>query len=118
MTAVKISAIGKVHQTIFVTLLEKVNRYRDYINKDKIVNQNDVKYIAINTSNISQYGSLMDVSEPLLLTVCREINFFESNKEIDGLIYSHKSIFEYSKNIEIIIINKDYSLNKADCTLV
>ena len=96
--------IDEIYQRLKSALTDKSDIYTKYIVDKKIISHKDKKYIAINTSDISQYGSLMDFNEPLLLKVSKEINFFENNNEIDGLIYSHKSVFDYNSYIELFII--------------
>ena len=54
----------------------------------------------------------MDFDEPLLLECCKEQKIFENNKFLDGIVYNHKSIFEYNVDFEVIIIKKDYSVIK------
>lgn len=109
--------INEIYQRLKFALINKSNIYTEYIENKKLVSHNDKKYIAINTSDISQYGSLMDVTEPLLLKVSKEINFFENNKEIAGLIYSHKSIFDYNNCIEFFIIENNYSIKRVKCKI-
>lgn len=93
-------------------LIIKTKKYEGYVNDSKIVNIDDKKYIAISTNNLSQYGSLIDINEPLLITICREMNFFKKNSMINGLIYSHTSIFDYSDKVEIVVINNDYTMKR------
>lgn len=104
--------LDKIKKRLKNAINNKVKKYKEYIKDSKIVNINDKKYIAVSTCNLSQYGSLMDISEPLLLTICKEMNFFENNPLITGLIYSHTSIFDYSNNVEIVIINSDYTMKE------
>ncbi len=109
--------INEIYQRLKFALVTKSKIYTEYIEDKKLVSPNDKKYIAINTSDISQYGSLMDVTGPLLLKVSKEINFFENNKEISGLIYSHKSIFDYNNYIEFFIIENNYSTKGVKCKI-
>lgn len=103
--------IDKIAKRLENAIVEKTQKYEKYIKHD-IVNINDKKYIAVSTSNLSQYGSLMDATGLLLLTICKKMQYFENNPLITGLIYSHVSIFDYSNKIEIVIIHNDYSITK------
>ena len=87
----------------------KIDKYKEYINKG-IVLEKDKLLIAINTSCLSNYGSLMDCVGPLILDACRELKIFEKNSFIDGVIYNHKSIFDCDLKFKVIFINTDYSI--------
>ena len=103
--------ISEIKQRFIYAINEKINKYKTYL-LDGIVNVNDKLLIALNTSGLSYYGSLMDFDEPLLLECCKEQKIFENNKFLDGIVYNHKSIFEYNVDFEIIIIKNDYSVIK------
>ena len=106
----------QIEKRLEYNLINKAEKYQSYIKK-KWVLPNDKKYIAINTSDLSQYGSLLDSHELELLSLTRKIDFFENYKEIDGLIYSHASIFDYSDKITLFIIKNDYSVKEESCQI-
>ena len=113
LPSIKINAvaplpINELKIRLSYALEEKAKKYKKYIDKSK-VNIKDNLVIAINTSCLSQYGELMDFNEPLIKTVCEEINFFEKYPFIDYIIYSHKSIFDYNQ-ISIKILKKDLTV--------
>lgn len=93
---------------IMYALKEKIKKYKKYC-EIHTINTEDNLGIAINTSCLSQYGSLMDFNQPLIKEICEEIKLFETYTFIDFVIYSHKSIFDYNP-ISIIILKKDYSI--------
>lgn len=100
---------AQIKQRFIYAISEKINKYKIYLEKG-IVNKNDKLFIALNTSGLSNYGNLMDFKGPLLLNCCKEQNIFENNSFLDGIIYNHKSIFEYNNEFKIIIIKNNYDL--------
>lgn len=101
--------IEELKQRLKDALNTKISKYKEYIDKG-IVLEKDKLLIAVNTSCLSNYGNLMDCIEPLILDACKEISVFEKNSFIDGVIYNHKSIFEYNPKFKVIFVNKDYSV--------
>lgn len=110
---VDVVPISEIKKRFEFALKNKVNKIKKYI-EEGIIQKEDKVYIAINTSCLSYYGELMDLKEPLLLETCRELKFFENNKFISGILYNHKSIFEYDDNFCLITINDDYTVKKND----
>lgn len=101
--------IEELKQRLKDALNAKINKYKEYIDKCMVL-EKDKLLIAINTSCLSNYGDLMDYIEPLILDACKEICIFETNPFIDGVIYNHKSIFEYNLKFKVIFVNTDYSM--------
>lgn len=101
--------IEELKQRLKYALNTKIVKYKEYIDEGLVL-EKDKLLIAINTSCLSYYGNLMDCIEPLILYACKEISIFEKNPFIDGVMYNHKSIFEYNSKFKIIFINKDYSI--------
>ena len=101
--------IEQIKQRFIYAMCEKINKYKIYLEKG-IVNKKDKLLIALNTSGLSNYGDLMDFKDPLLLNCCIEQNIFENNSFLAGIVYNHKSIFEYSDEFKIIIIKNNYDL--------
>lgn len=101
--------IEQIKQRFIYAMCEKINKYKIYLEKG-IVNKNDKLLIALNTSGLSNYGNLMDFKDPLLLNCCKEQNIFENNSFLAGIVYNHKSIFEYSDEFKIIIIKNNFDL--------
>lgn len=98
-----------IKQRFIYAIHEKINKYKIYLEKG-IVDKNDKLLIALNTSGLSNYGNLMDFKDPLLFQCCKEQNIFENNSFLAGIVYNHKSIFEYSAEFKIIIIKNNYDL--------
>lgn len=101
--------IDELKQRLIYALNAKIEKYQKYI-KDNPSLANNVLIIAINTSCLSNYGKFMDCTEPLILEACKDISIFEKYPFITGVIYNHKSIFEYNLQFKVIFINKDYSI--------
>lgn len=68
--------------------------------------------IALNTSCLSQYGTLLNARGDILIDLCKNTNFFETYPMIDYIIINHKSIFDYNDELELEIIDKYYSKDK------
>jgi len=100
--------LDKIKDRFKRALNDKVIKYKEYIEKG-LLEEKDNLWIAVNTGGLSNYGDLMDITYPLLLEVCKETNFFENNKFINGVIYNHKSIFEYDDKFKVIIIDNNYN---------
>lgn len=90
-------------------IFNKIQKYKEYIDKE-LVKKDDKLIIAVNTSDLDLYGEFMDAKDLLMLDVCRENNIFEDNLFLDGIIYNHKSIFEYNSEFKIFYISRDCSL--------
>lgn len=105
--------IEKLKQRLKYALNTKITKYKEYIRDNKVLKK-DQLLIAVNTSCLSNYNSLMDYTDPLIVEVCKEINIFENNSFINGIIYNHKSIFEYNSKFKVIFINADYSVKEDE----
>lgn len=107
MNSCELVPIEELKQRLKYALNTKIDKYKEYHNKGEVL-EDDKLLIAINTSCLSYYGDFMDCIEPLILDACKEINIFEKNTFIDGVIYNHKSIFEYNSKFKVIFVNTDY----------
>lgn len=119
LPSMKINFVGSLpvealKQRLKLALKAKGEKYKEYIDNNKVSAKNNLG-IAINTSCLSQYGSLMDFDGPILLKACEEMDFFEKYPFINFIMYSHKSIFDYNQMSLIILNNpkcKNSEVNK------